>query len=153
MDMTCPKQPIKMDAHIEITCKVLSKTFDKITWFHNGQPISKQGKNHVKVDRKSCHQILKIKVAKTSDGGNYTCQVANDSRKVNKTCVLEVEGKSSLVDVKVYICFSTGLVIVTYITYNRYGGIPEVSRVIMQNSMQNPELRHVVTGIFKIVHF
>ena len=94
MNVTCPKLPIKTDAHAEITCEVLSKTFDKITWFHNGQLISKQGKSHVKVNKKSCHQTLKIKFAKTSDAGNYTCQVANASRKVNKTCVLDVKGKS-----------------------------------------------------------
>ena len=97
--MICPKQSIKLDAHTEIACEVLSKTFAKITWFHNGQPISKQGKRHVKVDRKSCHQTLKIKFAKTNDGGNYTCQVANAMGKVTKACVLDVKGKSSLVDV------------------------------------------------------
>jgi len=70
---------------------VHSNTFAKITWFHNGQPISDQGKSHVTVDGKSCYQTLKIKFAKTSDGGNYTCQVSNSDGVVNKTCVLDVK--------------------------------------------------------------
>lgn len=98
MDITCPKLPVKTDAHTEIACEVLSKTFAKITWFHNGQPISEQRKSHVTVDRKSCYQTLKIKFVKTSDGGNYTCKVANSNGTVNKTCALDVKGKSSLVD-------------------------------------------------------
>lgn len=98
MDITCPKLPVKTDARTEIACEVLSKTFAKITWFHNGQPISEQRKSHVTVDRKSCYQTLKIKFVKTSDGGNYTCKVANSNGTVNKTCGLDVKGKSSLVD-------------------------------------------------------
>ena len=98
--MTCPKQFVKADAHTEISCEVHSNTFAKINWFHNGQPISDQGKSHVTVDGKSCYQTLKIKFAKTSDGGNYTCQVANFDGVVNKTCVLDVKSKSLLVDRK-----------------------------------------------------
>ena len=97
VDMTCPtKLSVKTDAHTEISCQVLSKTFAKITWFHNGHPISNQRKSHVTVDRKSCDQTLKIKFAKTSDGGHYTCQVANSNGTINKTCVLDVQGKSAL---------------------------------------------------------
>jgi len=99
--MICPKQSIKLDAHTEIACEVLSKTFAKITWFHNGQPISRQKKRHVKVDRKSCHQTLKIKFATSKDGGKYMCQVTNAKGQVNKTCVLNVKGKPSLFDVYV----------------------------------------------------
>ncbi|XP_020626105.1 contactin-4-like isoform X3 [Orbicella faveolata] len=95
VDMTCPKLPIKMDAHTEIACEVLSKTFANITWFHNRQPISKQRKSHVTVDRKSCYQTLKIKFVTTSDGGNYTCQVANANGNVNKTCVLDVKAHTT----------------------------------------------------------
>ena len=98
MDMTCPRVPVKTDWYTEITCEVLSKTFAKIIWFHNGKPISEQKKSHVKVDRESCNQTLKIRFARTSDGGNYTCQVANANGNVNKTCFLDVKGKSSLVD-------------------------------------------------------
>ena len=101
VDMNCPKLPIKRDAHTAIACKVLSKTSAKITWFHNAQPISEQKWSHVRVDRKSCGQTLKITFAKTSDSGNYTCQVANANATVNKTCVLDVKGKSSLIDDKV----------------------------------------------------
>lgn len=99
VDMTCPKLPIKTDAHTAIACKVLSKTFAKITWFHNAQAISEQRKSHVRADRKSCEQTLKIKFAMTSDGGNYTCQVANANATVNKTCFLDVKAPSKEVQV------------------------------------------------------
>ena len=96
--MNCPKLPIKPDARTAITCEVLSKTSAKITWFHNAQPISEQKKSHVRVDTESCNQTLKITFAKTSDSGNYICQVSNANATVNKTCVLDVKGKSSLID-------------------------------------------------------
>ena len=145
MDMTCPKLPVKMDEHTEIACEVLSKTFAKITWFHNAQPISEQRTSHVRVDRKSCDQTLKIKFAMTSDGGNYTCQVANAVATVKKTCFLHVKGKSSLADDKVeeFFFFGTGLVISlieTGLLLPGYGGISEVSRAQMRNRIQNPEI-------------
>ncbi|KAL9957863.1 hypothetical protein ACROYT_G034813 [Oculina patagonica] len=91
VDLTCPSLPVKMDGRTEIVCEVLSGTFAKITWFHNGQPISDQIKSHVTVDWKTCNQTLKIKFAKTSDRGKYTCQVANTVGTVNKTCALDVK--------------------------------------------------------------
>lgn len=98
MDITCPNLPVKMDAHTEIVCDVISSTFAKITWFHNGQLISDQHRSHVMVDWKTCNQTLKIKFAKNSDRGKYTCQVANTDGIVNKTCLLDVKGKSSFID-------------------------------------------------------
>ena len=106
VDMTCPEVHIKTDSHTSITCKVLSKSFDKITWFHNAKPISEQKESHKRVDRKSCNQTLNIKNAMTRDGGNYTCQVVNANATVHKTCFLDVKGKSSLVDEKVNAFFA-----------------------------------------------
>lgn len=91
VDMTCPEVHIKTDSHTSITCKVLSKSFDKITWFHNAKPISEQKESHMRVDRKSCNQTLNIKNAMTRDGGNYTCQVVNANATVHKTCFLDVK--------------------------------------------------------------
>ena len=95
--MICPNSPVRIDAHTEIVCEVHSITFAKITWFHDGQPISKQRRHHVVADWKTCNQTLKIKFAKTTDSGKYTCQVANISATVSKTCNLEVKGKYSFI--------------------------------------------------------
>ncbi|KAJ7373201.1 calcium ion binding [Desmophyllum pertusum] len=89
--ITCPTRAVKLDARTEIVCRVLSRTFAKITWFHNGQPISDQRQSHVTVDSLTCNQTLKIKFAKTIDGGNYTCQVTNSNVTVKQTCSIEVK--------------------------------------------------------------
>ncbi|XP_074627643.1 uncharacterized protein LOC141885709 isoform X3 [Acropora palmata] len=88
--MKCPSA-VKRDATAEISCKVMSKTFAVISWFYNGQPIKQLGKSHLKIDSLSCQQILKIKFAMSSDGGNYTCTVTNINSTITKTCHLVVK--------------------------------------------------------------
>lgn len=53
-------------------------------------------------DWKTCNQTLKIKFARTTDSGKYTCQVADISATVNKTCNLHVKGKYSVIDSNTY---------------------------------------------------
>jgi len=89
--ITCPKMAVKMDVRTEITCKVISNTFASIAWFFNGRPITGPLKNHVTADTLTCNQTLKIKFAKLSDGGNYTCRVANRDGNTTKACFLQVE--------------------------------------------------------------
>lgn len=90
VNISCP-QLTKLDEKAEIKCKVLSKTFANIEWFYNGQPINGLQKSHVTAESLSCNQILKITFAKSSDSGNYTCQVTNANGSVKKTCALEVK--------------------------------------------------------------
>ena len=89
--LTCPRNAV-MDTRTELTCNVMSSTFATIKWFYNGQAITKR---HVTVDIRSCNQTLKIKYAKTTDGGNYTCQVTNSEGSVTTSCLLEVKGKAT----------------------------------------------------------
>lgn len=90
--MTCPSV-VQRDATVEISCEVMSKTFAVIAWFYNGQQTKQLGKTHVKIDNLSCQQKLKIKHAMTTDSGNYTCTVTNDTSTITKTCHLEVKGR------------------------------------------------------------
>ena len=84
-----------MDTRAEVTCEVISSSYANITWYHNGQLIShkKKHKSHIKADRKTCNQTLKIKRAGTNDNGNYTCVVVNSVGEVKKTCPLVVKGE------------------------------------------------------------
>ena len=90
--LNCPILAVPMDTRTEIICDVTSSSFALIKWFYNEQAISKSS---AKVDTRSCNQTLKIKHAKTSDGGNYTCQVSNSHGSVTKSCRLKVKGKAT----------------------------------------------------------
>ncbi|XP_044183175.1 peroxidasin homolog pxn-1-like isoform X2 [Acropora millepora] len=90
VNMKCPSA-VKIDATVEISCEVMSKTFAVISWFYNGEQIKQLENTHAKSDSLSCQQKLKIKYAMSKNSGNYTCTVTNINSTITKTCPLVVK--------------------------------------------------------------